>query len=136
MLETGGTLLLDIEVPYADARLWKYCLKEERAALPEPTRSPRQRTAASDGTEFALTSRVLEVDPLAQHSALEMRVELWRDGELEAEETRRIDLHHYFVDELSLMIERAGFRDVVVHGDHVEASPTPDDDFVVFVATK
>jgi SAM-dependent methyltransferase len=136
LLEPGGTLLLDIEVPYADARLWKYCLKEERAELPEPVRTPRQRRAARDGTEFALASRVVEVDPLAQRSVLEMRVELWRDGELEADETRRIDLHHYFVDELSMMIERAGFREVVVHGDHVEAPPTPDDDFVVFVATR
>ncbi len=76
------------------------------------------------------------VDPLAQRSSLEMRAELWRDGELEAEETRRIDLHHYFVDELGMMIERAGFEDVVVHGDHVVAEPTPDDEFVVFVATK
>ena len=42
LLEPGGTLLLDIEVPYADARLWKYFLKEERAALPEPTRSTRE----------------------------------------------------------------------------------------------
>jgi hypothetical protein len=91
---------------------------------------------ASDGAEYALVSRVLEVDPLEQKSALEMRAELWRDGELESEETRRIDMQHYFVDELHMMIERARFRDLVVHGDHVEAEPTPDDDFIVFVATK
>jgi SAM-dependent methyltransferase len=135
-LEPGGTLLLDAEVPYADAGLWKYWLKEERAALPEPARSPRQREKASDGAEYALASRVLEVDPLVQRSVLEMHAELWRDGELEAEETRRIDLHHYFVDELALMIDQAGFRDVVVQGDHIEAAPTPDDEFVVFVAKK
>lgn len=135
-LEPGGRLLLDTEVPYADARLWKYWLKEERASLPGPMPSPTQRRPASDGSEYALTSRVLEVDPLAQRSSLEMRAELWRDGELEAEETRRIDLHHYFVDELAMMAERAGFRDVLVHGDHVEAPPTSDDDFVVLVAKK
>jgi SAM-dependent methyltransferase len=135
-LEPGGTLLLDIEVPYADTRLWNYWLKEERESLPEPMPDPRQRRMASDGTEYALVSRVLEVDPLEQRSSLEMRTELWRDGELEAEETRRIDLHHYFVDELRMMIEEAGFRDAVVHGDHVEAVPTPDDEFVVVVARK
>jgi SAM-dependent methyltransferase len=135
-LEPGGTLLLDAEVPYADARLWKYWLKEERASLPEPMPSPGERRAASDGAEYALASRVLDVDPLEQRSSLEMRAELWRDGQLETEETRRIDIHHYFADELRLMIERAGFRDLVVHGDHVEVEPTPDDDFVVFVATK
>jgi SAM-dependent methyltransferase len=135
-LEPGGTLLLDAEVPYADARLWRYWRKEERASLPEPMPSPGKRRAASDGGEYALASRVLDVDPLEQRSSLEMRAELWRDGQLEAEETRRIDIHHYFADELRLMIERAGFRDLVVHGDHVEVEPTPDDDFVVFVATK
>ncbi|HEX5028147.1 MAG TPA: class I SAM-dependent methyltransferase [Gaiellaceae bacterium] len=135
-LVPGGTLLLDAEVPYADAWLWKYWLKTERASLPGPMPEAKERRPASDGAEYALTSRVLDVDPLAQRSSLEMRAELWRDGRLEAEETRRIDLHHYFVDELRMMVEAAGFAEVVVHGDHVEAPPTPDDDFVVLVATK
>ena len=133
-LEPGGTLLLDAEVPYADTWLWKYWLKDERASLPGPMPDAEKRRLASDGAEYALTSRVLDVDPLEQRSSLEMRAQLWRDGELEAEETRRIDLHHYFVDELRMMVERAGFDDVVVHGDHVEADPTSEDEFVVFVA--
>jgi len=49
---------------------------------------------------------------------------------------RRLDLRYYFPNELVLMVERAGFSDVVVHGDHVEAEPTNDDDFVVVVARK
>lgn len=59
----------------------------------------------------------------------------WRDGTLELEETHRLDIGLYFKNELQLMLERAGFGDVAVHGDHVEAPPTPDDDYVVFVAT-
>jgi hypothetical protein len=35
-----------------------------------------------------------------------------------------------------MLVERAGFREVEVHGDHVEAPPTLDDDFVVLVARK
>jgi hypothetical protein len=34
------------------------------------------------------------------------------------------------------MLERAGFVDVVVHGDHEEREPRVDDDFLVFVARK
>jgi len=60
----------------------------------------------------------------------------WRDGALEAEETRRLDIGLYFKNELLLMLEHTGFHEVLVHGDHVEAPPTPDDDFVVFVATR
>ena len=34
------------------------------------------------------------------------------------------------------MLERAGFEVVAVQGGHEERAPTPDDDFVVFVARK
>ena len=63
-----------------------------------------------------------------------MNARRWRHGVLEAEETHRLDIGLYFRNELLLMLERAGFGDVVVHGDHVVADPTPDDDFIVFVA--
>ena len=133
-LDPGGTLLLDVEVPYADARQWKYWLREERAALPEAARAPRGRRRAADGSEYALSSRILELDPLRQHVRLEMHAERWRDDVLEAEEDRVIDIGLYFPNELLLMLERAGFSDVVVHGEHTEREPTSADDFVVFVA--
>jgi hypothetical protein len=34
------------------------------------------------------------------------------------------------------MLERVGFVEVVVHGDHEEQEATPDHDFLVFVARK
>lgn len=135
-LEPGGTLLLDAEVPYADPMHWKYWLREERASLPMPEAPPRQRKLAADGAEYGLATRLLDVDPLDQRIALEMRAELWRDGVLEAQETHRLDARCYFAHELRLLLEHAGFHDIVVHGDHVEADPTPDDEFVVFVARK
>jgi len=135
-LEPGGTLLLDTEVPYADTMHWKYWLKDERAALPLPEARPQQRKLASDGSEYGLRSRLLAVNPLDQSITLEMQAELWRDGELEATEAHRLDLRYYFVHELRLMLEQAGFANVVVHGDHVEADPTPEDEFVVLVATR
>jgi SAM-dependent methyltransferase len=133
-LEPGGTLLVDIEVPYADARQWQLWTKEGRAALPQAPSAPEQGRPAPDGAEYGLRSRYLDFDPLEQRVALEMHARLWRDGTLEAEEVHRLDIGLYFKNELLLMLERAGFDDVVVHGDHVEADPTPEDDFVVFVA--
>jgi SAM-dependent methyltransferase len=135
-LEPGGTLLLDAEVPYADSMHWKYWLRVERASLPEPEARPRQRKPAADGAEYGLRSRLLDVDPLDQSISLEMVAELWRDGALEVEEVYRLDSRYYFVNELRMLVERAGFREVEVHGDHVEAPPTLDDDFVVLVARK
>jgi hypothetical protein len=76
------------------------------------------------------------MDALEQQAALEMRAYMWRDGELVTEEEHRITLNLYFRNELLLMLERAGFADVVVHGDHEEQEATPDHDFLVFVAKK
>jgi SAM-dependent methyltransferase len=134
LLEPGGTLLIDMEVPYADAKQWSYWLKDERASLPEFKHPPRGRRTGSDGAEYTLRSRVLELDPLEQRVTLEMHAERWRDGALEAEEEHRIDIGLYFRNELLLMLERAGFADVVLHGEHTEREPTSEDEFLVFVA--
>jgi SAM-dependent methyltransferase len=135
-LEPGGTLLVDVEVPYADERQWGLWQKTARESLPEAARQPGERSRASDGAEYGLSTRYLAFDPLAQRVSLEMHVELWRDDALEAAEDHRLDIGLYFPQELELMLGRAGFRDIVVHGDHVEALPTADDDFVVLVARK
>lgn len=65
-----------------------------------------------------------------------MHAERWRDGELEAEEDRTLTINLYFRNELLLLLERAGFADVRIEGDHNDLPPTPDDEFLVFVATK
>jgi SAM-dependent methyltransferase len=135
-LEPGGTLLLDIEVPYADARLWEYWPAEGRRALPEASEAPRDRKRASDGAEYGLRSRVVELDPLGQRVTLEMRAELWRDGTLEAKEQHALTIGLYFRNELLLMLEQAGFADVEVQGDHNDAPATSDDEFIVFVARR
>jgi SAM-dependent methyltransferase len=135
-LEPGGTLVLDNEVPYADAALWQYWLKEERAELPRPRREPSERRTGSDGAEYALLGRLVDFDPLAQQATREMRAFMWRDGELVAEEEHLLTTTFYFRDEIVLMLERAGFVDVEVRGQHNDALPTPDDDFLVFVARR
>jgi len=135
-LEPDGTLLLDIEVPYADAKQWPYWLKEERGSLPEAAKAPGTRRRASDGSELALRSRIVELDPLAQRVTLEIHAEQWRDGALEAEEDHVLNIGVYFRNELLLMLERTGFADVVVQGDHNDAEATSDDDFLVFVTKK
>jgi SAM-dependent methyltransferase len=135
-LEPDGTLLLDIEVPYADAGQWRCWLKEERKALPEAAQPPRERRAAADGSELALRSRLVDLDPLEQRITMEMHAERWRDRTVEVEEDHVLDIGLYFRNELLLMLERAEFRDIVVQGDHNDAEATSDDDFLVFVAKK
>jgi SAM-dependent methyltransferase len=135
-LEPGGTLVLDNEVPYANPRRWSHWPKEKRSELPRPWREPGERRRGSDGNEYALVGRLVGLDPLKQQARLEIRAYMWSNNELAAEEEHAITLNLYFRDELLLMLERAGFVDVVVHGDHKEEEPTPDHDFLVFVASK
>jgi hypothetical protein len=53
---------------------------------------------------------------------------------LETAEDHELDIGLYFRNELLLMLERAGFSDVVVHGEHSDRAATAGDDFLVFVA--
>lgn len=135
-LEPGGTLLVDIEVPYADGKLWQYWLKDERAELPEAAGRPQSLRPASDGSQLGLRSRIVELNPLAQRVTYEMHAEQWRDEVLEAEQDHVLNIGLYFKNELLLMLERAGFADVVVEGDHNDAEATSDDPFIVFIAKR
>lgn len=137
-LDPGGTLVLDNENPYSSGYPWRYWLKKERAKIPrawEPLEAAERRRA-SDGAEYALQSRVIDLDPLEQRVTYEMRAGMWRNGELVQEEEHTLHLNFYFKNELLLLLERAGFTDVVVHDDHREEPATKDSDFVVFVARK
>jgi SAM-dependent methyltransferase len=133
-LEPGGTFLLDNQVPYANARRWRQWTKEERDQLPEAWPAPGDRERAADGTEYALRARALALDPLDQTIRLEIRAEKWGETGLLAEETHTLSMRSYFRDELLLMLERAGFRDVDVRGGYADEQPTADHDFLVFVA--
>jgi len=135
-LEAGGTLVLDHEVPYASAMDWPYWPSEKRKELPQPWPPPGDRKRASDGTEYSLRARTLSLDPLAHSVRAEIRAEQWKDGELVAEEEYPIDLMLYFKDELVMMLERAGFKDVEVRGGYDGGPPTPDHRFLVFSAKK
>lgn len=137
-LEPGGKLVLDNEVPYSDPGQWSCWTKEGRRELPRPFREPEasRRRRASDGFEYELRSRLVELDPLEQTVAYEMLATRWRDGVLVAEERHLLRMTLYFTNELALMLERAGFRDLELRAGYRDEAPNGDDDFVVFVATK
>ena len=137
-LKPGGTLVLDNENPYSPDYPWRSWRKEEGAGLPRPLKplEEAERRRGSDGAEYALESRLLDLDPLEQFATYEMRAGMWRNGELVQEEEHHLRINFYFKNELLLLLERAGFTDIVVHGDHREEAPTRDSDFLVFVAKR
>jgi SAM-dependent methyltransferase len=124
-LEPGGLLALDAEAaPYADEpRPW---------ADEEP---PAERRRGSDGAEYALRSRVAEVDP-GRSVTLAMRAWMWRDGELVAAEEHELTESFYERDELVALLERTGFIDVEVRGGYHDGPPTGDEDMLVYLARR
>jgi SAM-dependent methyltransferase len=135
-LEPGGTFVLDNEVPYADAYLWKHWPRGERQELPRAWREEGMRRTAADGTEYELRSRLVAFDPLAQSVTIAMRAAIWRGGERVVEEEHELRMTLYFTHEIELMLASAGFVDVELRAGYEDRPPTADDDFVVFIARK
>ena len=132
-LEPGGTLLLDLGLPYADPS-WGLWAPGTRDDLPHPMPEITRRRRAADGSEYGMAGRLVALDPLEQTVTTELRVERWRDGELEAAEQHRMTASMYLRPEVELMLRAAGFDDIEVHGEHERRPATADDTFVVFVA--
>ena len=135
-LRPGGLLLLDSEVPYADAGVWQLWPKGNRDRLPEPWPETVGKIPPVGGKDYELYSRVVAFDPLEQRVTREMRTILWHDGKLIAEETYTLHENLYFRNELGRMLEQAGFTIEAVQGDYQETEATAEHDFVVFVARK
>jgi SAM-dependent methyltransferase len=134
LLEPGGTLLLDHQVPYSDTRWAQWPASERVGHFPEPWPQETTERQAADGHRYLMCARALSLDPLDQSIVLEMRMEKRRDGVLLASEDRTISVRSFFRDEMLLMLERAGFRQVTVTGDYSDDPPTGDHRFLVYRA--
>ena len=109
------------------------------AGVPRAWDDDGERKRTADGDEIELESRLAALDPIAQRHTLEMRARLWRGGKLVAEETSRLAESLYFVQEILLLLEEAGFLDVAVeggNGGYAGEPVTPDDPVVMLVARK
>jgi len=134
-LEPGGLLILDNEVPYSDGHNWSYWTSDKRRELPQPWSEPGERRRGSDGSEYALSGRLLEVDPLAQRVVAQIRGHRWRDGELVEQDEHTLKMNVYFTNELRALLESAGFS-VRLRTDYTDTEPTADSRFVVFLAQR
>ena len=135
-LEPGGVLVLDNEVPYVDRWGWDHWTKAGRLELPEPWPEPGERQTGSDGAEYELRVRIVEMDPLSQQMTMEIRGFMWRDGRLVEQDEHVLKTTVYFTNELQLMLDRAGFSEIEIRGDYRDEEPTGDSEFVVFTARK
>jgi SAM-dependent methyltransferase len=135
-LEPGGQLVLDNEMPYANADVWPYWLNAHRPELPGAWAATGTRNQTRDGSELELRTRVTELDPLEQCLTMEVRIGLRRDGHLVSEEEHSLKEILYFQHELHQLLERVGFTSIEVQAGYTGAPPTPEDEFLVFIAGK
>jgi SAM-dependent methyltransferase len=135
-LEPSGTLLLDNHVPYGNVNRWPLWTKAGREGLPEPWPPPGERARAGDGSDYELRARAVDLDPLDQTIYYEMRADRWVGGEHVATGEYALSNRMYFRDELLLLLERAGFSDVVVRGGHADEEPTADHECLVYLARR
>lgn len=126
-LEPGGTLVLDNEMPYSQALRWSWWA--ERPELPRPWSSEPDRGTAADGSELALWSRTIDVDPLDQSLRLQIRAEKSSKGAVVAREEHELTMRMWFRDELVMAMRHAGFRSV-------DVSSGIDESILVYVARK
>jgi SAM-dependent methyltransferase len=127
-LEPGGLLALD-----AEAR-WRF--GEVQSASEWPAEPPQKRRRGSDGAEYALRSRFVEVDREASTTTLALHAWMWRDDQLVADEEHVLTESFYERAELVALLERTGFVDVEIEGGYHNGPPTPDDEMIVFLARR
>jgi SAM-dependent methyltransferase len=131
----GGMLILDGLPAYGDAQLWPLWVKEARTHLPEPWSADIGKIPQAEH-ESELHYRLVAVDPLAQQTIGEMRMLLFRDGQLAADDTYTLTSNYYFRNELHLLLEKAGFTVEAEKGDWTEADATADHRAIVYFARK
>lgn len=128
----GGTLAIDIELPWTNGWAWSAWAKPP--ARPQRWRPPIQRELP-DGSVIQLRTRTRSFDPLDQSRTSDVRARLLREGRVVREELREQRMRWYLPAELALMIERAGFRDVRVTGDDTNEPPNAQSEVAVLEAT-
>jgi SAM-dependent methyltransferase len=131
----GGMLLLEVVVPYEDAKFWSLWPKEARTHLPEPWPEDIGKIP-DDDREYELHYRLVALDPLNQRTTGEMRTLLFKEKQLVADETHTLKSNYYFRNEIHLLLEKAGFQVEAEKGDWTEVDATADHAVIVYFAKK
>ena len=138
-LEPGGALVITNHVfPYGDTdeARWARWLPGHRAGIPREWPTEGERRKFSDGDEVEWLNRLTEFDPLGQRLTMEVRVRLWRGEQIVKEEAYSLKENLYFAQEMLLILDEAGFRDVVIEAYPAGRPATVDDGTVAYVARK
>ncbi|MGZ9585271.1 class I SAM-dependent methyltransferase [Paenibacillus marinisediminis] len=110
-LKPGGRLIIDL------------FLQDEFES-----KAPRLSTyELPTGDIITMENRIVEVSHLHQYVIRHLKYEKWRSGQLIQSELQRFPLRWYGLEEFKLVLERFGFRDIVVSADY-EYGKAPSND--------
>jgi SAM-dependent methyltransferase len=135
-LQEGGALLLDIDAEYAWHEGWEKWEPAKRKTLPEPWPEERKRRIAADGSEYVEQQRMISVDPLEQRMVRQVRIEKWVLGKLISSQEYTQHRTLYMPNEVLLMMQVAGFRQITIRGNYTDELATPDSEELIFTALK
>lgn len=135
-LRPGGCFAFDYSPRWNDPPAWLNRLPDSRHALPQDWPAEGERMPLADGSQLELVHRTIAMDPLEEVATRQMRARLFRNGELVQEEIHTQKVEDYSKNELLLMLETAGFDEVIITGDYTDAPATADHLALVFIAKK
>lgn len=137
-LDPGGALIFDLPAPYQEGgwhwHLWQKEARQNRLDLDWWPEGERER--AADGSDYVMRARIADLNPLEQILTLQYRAQRWQGEQLLGEEERTLTSNIYFKNELVMMLEQAGFDNIIVQGDFMETLATPEDANLIFIAQK
>ena len=135
-LRPGGIFAFDYSPRWNDLPAWLSRLPANRHALPEEWPASGERRKLSDGTELEMDARTVSMDPLEDVAVRQIRARLWKEGVMIQEEIHTQKVGDYSKNELILMLEIAGFRDIQIKGDYSDEIATADHETLIFIAKK
>lgn len=125
-LEPGGQMLFETFLPDEafQAEL------DPKVTVWGPTIRPR------DGAEVTTHLWTDSADRFEQIKVEKRRYEAWKEGGIVESELHTMTLRWYFKHELTMMLERTGFRDVFIYGDYADSAATAASSETVYRAVR
>ncbi|MGY3765142.1 class I SAM-dependent DNA methyltransferase [Vagococcus vulneris] len=120
-LKDGGKFIFDIDLPY----------------YPELNETTTSIYPLNDSEGITLEYKTLEIDWLKQQIVTLLKYEKWTNGQLDATELQNFTLRWYGLSELTLFLEKIGFKSIIISADYdYQSVPANSNQTITFECSK